>query len=89
MGNDDEKHHSRISLIELRIEEIARAQMLMLQDVKSSLTNFVKTMNLLAFALIAELLIQAVLMVVLVLRDSPKQFRASREGVSITNGDAN
>ncbi len=84
-------NNSRISIVEMRIEEISRSQGFILEgvrnmhtDLKGSLQNFVVVMKVLTIALIIELAIQAILMSILILKDSPKEFRASKEGFSIT-----
>lgn len=81
----DEDRHSRISLVEQRIEEVARAQGLMHRDLKQSLEKFVLVMKMLAGALIVELVIQAVLMSILILKDTNKDFKANRQGFELTN----
>ena len=92
IASDERKNgQNRISVVELRIEEISRSQSFVLEgvrsmhtDLKSSLNNFVMVMKVLTVALIVELGIQGMLMSLLILKESPKELRASREGFSIT-----
>ena len=91
IAKEQNNGQSRISIMEMRVEEVSRSQSFVLEsvrnmhtDLKSSLNNFVLVMKVLTCALVAELGIQAVLMAVLILKESPKEFRADRNGFSIT-----